>query len=52
MKKIIAFARCALMLAAMLCGCTKTETKGKLVLGTSADYPPFESICWTKTART
>lgn len=42
MKKIIAIALCALMLAAMLCGCTKTETKGKLVLGTSADYPPFE----------
>ena len=42
MKKIIAIALCALMLAAMLCGCTKSETKGKLVLGTSADYPPFE----------
>jgi polar amino acid transport system substrate-binding protein len=42
MKKIIAIALTALMLAAMLCGCTANTTKGKLVLGTSADYPPFE----------
>ena len=42
MKKIIAIALTALMLAAMLCGCTTNTTKGKLVLGTSADYPPFE----------
>lgn len=42
MKKIIAIVLCMLMLTAVLCGCTKTETKGKLVLGTSADYPPFE----------
>ena len=42
MKKIIAIALCALMLAAVLCGCTAGSTKGKLVLGTSADYPPFE----------
>ena len=42
MKKIIAIALCALMLAAVLCGCTASSTKGKLVLGTSADYPPFE----------
>ena len=37
MKKIIAIALTALMLAAMLCGCTANTTKGKLVLGTSAD---------------
>jgi polar amino acid transport system substrate-binding protein len=42
MKKIIAIALTALMLAAVLCGCTAGTTKGKLVLGTSADYPPFE----------
>ena len=42
MKKIIAIALCALMLAAVLCGCTANAPKGKLVLGTSADYPPFE----------
>ena len=42
MKKIIAIALTALMLAAVLCGCTANTTKGKLVLGTSADYPPFE----------
>ena len=42
MKKIIAIALTALMLAALLCGCTTSEPKGKLVLGTSADYPPFE----------
>ena len=42
MKKIIAIALTALMLAACLCGCTAGDTKGKLVLGTSADYPPFE----------
>ena len=42
MKKIIAIALTALMLAAMLCGCATNSTKGKLVLGTSADYPPFE----------
>ena len=42
MKKIIAIALTALMLAACLCGCTANTTKGKLVLGTSADYPPFE----------
>jgi len=42
MKKIIAIVLCALMLTAVLCGCTQNETKGKLVLGTSADYPPFE----------
>lgn len=42
MKKIIAIALTALMLAACLCGCATAETKGKLVLGTSADYPPFE----------
>ena len=42
MKKIIAIALCALMLATVLCGCATTQTKGKLVLGTSADYPPFE----------
>ena len=42
MKKIVAIALNALMLAAMLCGCTANTTKGKLVLGTSADYPPFE----------
>ena len=42
MKKIIAIALTALMLAAVLCGCTASTTKGKLVLGTSADYPPFE----------
>ena len=42
MKKIIAIALTALMLAACLCGCTTNTTKGKLVLGTSADYPPFE----------
>ena len=42
MKKIIAIALSALMLAAVLCGCTANTTKGKLVLGTSADYPPFE----------
>ena len=42
MKKIISIALCALMLAAMLCGCTGSSNEGKLVLGTSADYPPFE----------
>ena len=42
MKKIIAIALTALMLAAIFCGCTANTTKGKLVLGTSADYPPFE----------
>ena len=42
MKKIIAIVLCALMLTAVLCGCAQNETKGKLVLGTSADYPPFE----------
>ena len=42
MKKIIAIVLTALMLAACLCGCTANTTKGKLVLGTSADYPPFE----------
>ena len=42
MKKIIAIALTALMLAACLCGCAAGNTKGKLVLGTSADYPPFE----------
>ena len=42
MKKIIAIVLCALMMTAVLCGCTQNETKGKLVLGTSADYPPFE----------
>ena len=42
MKKIIAIALTALMLAAVLCGCTANTTKGKLILGTSADYPPFE----------
>ena len=41
MKKIISIALCALMLAAMLCGCTGSSNEGKLVLGTSADYPPF-----------
>ena len=42
MKKIIAIALTALMLAACLCGCAAGNTKGKLVLGTSADYPPIE----------
>ena len=42
MKKIVSIVLCALMLAAMLCGCATENNKGKLVLGTSADYPPFE----------
>ena len=42
MKKIISIVLCALMIASMLCGCATENTKGKLVLGTSADYPPFE----------
>ena len=42
MKKIISLTIAILMLASLLCGCATEAPKGKLVLGTSADYPPFE----------
>lgn len=42
MKKIISFALCVMMLLSVLAGCTAGTSEGKLVLATSADYPPFE----------
>lgn len=42
MKKIISIALCALMLLGLLCGCSAASSDKALVLGTSADYPPFE----------
>jgi len=42
MKKMIIFVLCAVMLLGMLAGCSTDSTNGKLILATSADYPPFE----------
>lgn len=42
MKKIMVFALCAVLMLGMLAGCSKASGEGKLVLATSADYPPFE----------
>ena len=42
MKKIISIIMCITMLLAVLAGCSASSGEGKLVLGTSADYPPFE----------
>ena len=51
MKKIIALALCALMILCVFTACgaqgkTLAEVKeaGKLVVATSPDFPPFESI--------
>ena len=42
MKKIIVFVLCTVLMLGMLAGCNAASTEGKLILGTSADYPPFE----------
>ena len=42
MKKMIIFMLCAVLMVSMLAGCSAASTEGKLILGTSADYPPFE----------
>lgn len=42
MKKIAAIALCAVLLLGLLAGCSQNSTEGKLILATSADYPPFE----------
>lgn len=42
MKKMIIFVLCAVLMLGMLAGCTAASTEGKLILATSADYPPFE----------
>ena len=51
MKKIIALALCALMILCMFTACgakgktlAEVEAAGKLVVATSPDFPPFESI--------
>ena len=51
MKKIIALALCALMILCMFTACgakgktlAEVEEAGKLVVATSPDFPPFESI--------
>lgn len=42
MKKMMTIALCALMLLGLLTGCSGTSNENVLILGTSADYPPFE----------
>ena len=51
MKKLIAVMLAVLMLALTLAGCgtkgtpmKKLEKAGKLVIATSPDFPPFESL--------
>ena len=41
MKKLIALVLCAVLGLGLLCGCSGSSSEGKLVLATSADYPPF-----------
>ena len=42
MKKLMTIALCALMLLGLLSGCSNETSETTLILGTSADYPPFE----------
>ena len=51
MKKIICLALCVVMMMAMLVGCgakgaslSDVQKAGKLVVATSPDFPPFESL--------
>ena len=41
MKKFFAIALCAVMTLCLFSGCSDSH-EGKLIMGTSADYPPFE----------
>lgn len=42
MKKLAALILCAVLCLALLPGCSGGSTEGKLILATSADYPPYE----------
>jgi len=53
LKRIVCVVVAALLLVSMLAGCSKTASgatvdkikqEGKLLIGTSPDYPPFESL--------
>lgn len=42
MKKILALVLAAVVCLGLLCGCSQKTQEKKLVMATSADYPPFE----------
>lgn len=42
MKKLFVCLLCAVLCLGVLCACTDAKDETKLVLATSADYPPFE----------
>jgi polar amino acid transport system substrate-binding protein len=44
MKRICTFLILLIITGSMLTGCTKTSNPIKVYIGTSASYPPFESV--------